>query len=59
LNLIDSQNTPQETWDLLKPLVRTIAQKHGRRRSEWRQRVLKRLQRKRNKFLRAYKQTGI
>jgi hypothetical protein len=40
LNLVDSQNTPQETWDLLKPLVRTIAQKHGRRSSEWRQRVL-------------------
>lgn len=49
--------TPQDQWDRIKLLTKTIARKIGRRYRDWEHRQLKRLQRKRNKILRQYKLT--
>jgi len=54
-----SLSTVQEQWDKVKTIVRNVAQTVGRRKAEWQKRVLKRLQRKRNKILRCYKSTGV
>ncbi|KAI9325887.1 hypothetical protein BD770DRAFT_457696, partial [Pilaira anomala] len=50
---------PRKTWDTLKSLVKSVALRIGRRRSDWRHRQHLRLQRKRNKLLREYKSTQI
>ncbi|KAI8348817.1 hypothetical protein EDC96DRAFT_600606 [Choanephora cucurbitarum] len=51
--------TPQEQWDHIKELTKTIARQVGRRKAAAHQRLLSRLQRKRNKLLREYKLTSI
>ncbi|KAK4516081.1 uncharacterized protein ATC70_011043 [Mucor velutinosus] len=49
--------TPQVIWDQIKELTRQVAKSCSRRQSEWRRRLLRRLQSKRNKLLRLYKTT--
>ncbi|KAG0803717.1 hypothetical protein G6F16_013199 [Rhizopus arrhizus] len=47
-SMADSALSIQDQWDLLKTTVRSVAHTTARRKAEWRQRQLKRLQRKRN-----------
>lgn len=49
----------QISWDQIKALTKSLVRRIGRNRGAWRQRQLKRLQRKRNKFLRIYKETRV
>jgi hypothetical protein len=49
----------QEQWDQIKTLARDVALTCSRRKSEWRKRLLLRLQRKRNKMLRDSHFTSI
>ena len=49
----------QDRWDRLKSVVQDVARSVGRRKADWRKRTLARLQRKRNKILRAFKVTRI
>jgi len=52
--------TPQVIWDqIIKELARQAAKSCSRRQSEWRRRLLRRLQRKRNKLLRNYKENRL
>ena len=51
--------SPQEQWDTIKDITRKIARKIGRRKAAAHQRLLARLQRKRNHLLREYKLTNI
>jgi len=51
--------TPQVIWDQIKELTRQVAKSCSRRQSEWRRRLLRRLQSKRNKLLRLYKTTQV
>ncbi|KAK4521393.1 uncharacterized protein ATC70_012008 [Mucor velutinosus] len=46
--------SPQAQWDALKAVVKTIARRIGRRHSSWRNRQLKRFQRKRNQLFKRY-----
>lgn len=56
---VPSSLSPQDSWDKLKILVKRLAKKINRRYVDYRTRVLKRLQRKRNRLLRTYKLTHI
>lgn len=49
----------QDKWDKIKEITKSTAQKISRRKNSWQQRTLRRLQKKRNLFLRTYKSTGI
>lgn len=51
--------TVQDQWDEIKTIVQTVALKVSRRNADWQRRVLRRLQRKRNKILRCYKTSGV
>lgn len=51
--------TPQVIWDQIKELTRQVAKSCSRRQSEWRRRLLRCLQSKRNKLLRIYKETRL
>jgi hypothetical protein len=46
-------------WDNIKVLTKTLARRIGRFKGEWRQRQLKRLQKKRNRILRVYKESRV
>ncbi|KAG2189845.1 hypothetical protein INT46_009976 [Mucor plumbeus] len=49
----------QSSWDNIKELTKTIARRIGRCKGTWRQRQLKRLQQKRNRILRIYKDSRV
>ena len=55
LLMMPSTPSVQSSWDDIKLLTRTLAQKTGRSKAEWRERQLKRLHKKRNKLIRSYK----
>lgn len=61
IQLSQLSNPPdaQTTWDNIKTITKTLARRIGRSKGEWRQRQLKRLQRKRNRILRIYKDSRI
>lgn len=47
--------SPQMQWDAIKTIVKSVARRIGIRQSSWRHRQLQRLQRKRNRLLRQYR----
>jgi exonuclease III len=55
----NTELTPQAQWDEIKLLTKSIAQQTSRRKRAFQNRLLKRLQKKRNKFLRKYKSYPI
>jgi hypothetical protein len=59
LEALPSQPSVQSSWDQIKELTKSLARKISRNKGDWRHRQLKRLQRKRNKFLREYKESRI